>query len=318
MNDTAFVSPELAGLRLDQALPRLFPRYSRSQLKGWLDQGLIQVNQKRWRGKDKVIGGETVDVQVPETPAVDWAPEPLPLTKVFEDEHILVLNKPKNQVVHPGAGNATGTMVNAILHDYPHLAQLPRGGIVHRLDKDTTGIMVVAKSLEAHHALTEALQMRTIKRLYEAVVWGVPVSGATINLPLGRHPIDRKKRAVLDSNKGKPAITHYRIQTKFRQHALLEVQLETGRTHQIRVHLAHTHYPIVGDKTYGGRLRFPAKASAELQDMLRTFPRQALHAKQLTLQHPISGETMTWTVPRPFDMEQLIKVLAQDQETNEF
>lgn len=318
MNETAFVAPELAGLRLDQALPRLFPRYSRSQLKGWLDQGLVQVNERQWRGKDKVSGGEKVSIQALERQAVDWLPEPLPLTKVFEDEHILILNKPKNQVVHPGAGNAKGTMVNAILHDYPHLAQLPRGGIVHRLDKDTTGIMVVAKSLEAHHGLTQALQMRTIKRLYEAVVWGVPVSGATINLPLGRHPVDRKKRAVLDSNKGKAAITHYRVQSKFRQHALLEVQLETGRTHQIRVHLAHIHYPIVGDKTYGGRLRFPAKASAALQETLRTFPRQALHAKQLTLQHPVSGETMTWTVPRPFDMEQLIEALRQDREANEF
>ncbi len=316
MNDTAFVLPELAGLRLDQALPRLFPGYSRSQLKGWLDQGLVQVNDKQWRGKDKVAGGEEVKIQVPQIQAVDWAPEPLPLTRVYEDDHILVLNKPKNQVVHPGAGNATGTMVNAILHDYPHLAQLPRGGIVHRLDKDTTGIMVVAKSLAAHHALTHALQLRTIKRLYEAVVWGVPVSGATIDLPLGRHPIDRKKRAVLDSKKGKTAITHYCVQAKFRQHALLAVQLETGRTHQIRVHLAHSHYPIVGDKTYGGRLRLPAKASPALQEVLRTFSRQALHAKQLTLQHPISGETMTWTVPRPLDMQDLIEALTQDRETN--
>ncbi|MEY3182131.1 MAG: hypothetical protein RLZ35_116 [Pseudomonadota bacterium] len=318
MSDSALVPPDLAGLRLDQALPRLFSSYSRSQLKAWLDKGLVQVNQQQWRGKDRVSGGETVQIQVPPLKAVDWSPEPLPLDKIFEDEHILIVNKPKNLVVHPATGSPTGTLVNAILHDYPDLAHLPRGGIVHRLDKDTTGIMVVAKSLEAHHGLTEALQLRTIKRLYEAVVWGVPVSGATIDLPLGRHPVDRKKRAVLDSNKGKRAITHYRIQSKFRHHALLEVQLETGRTHQIRVHLAHMHFPIVGDKTYGGRLRFPPKASPALQDMLRTFPRQALHAKQLTLQHPVSGETMSWCVPRPVDMEALILALKEDSEANVF
>lgn len=312
---TMVVSDEMAGLRFDQALARLFPEYSRSQLKTWLDAGLVHINGGRLRPKDKVSGGETVEVQVPDAPAVRWEPEPLPLNIVFEDEHILVLNKPMRQVVHPGAGNAQGTLVNAVLHYLPGSEQLPRGGVVHRLDKDTTGVMVVAKTMVAYQGLVAALQAREVKRIYEAVVCGVPVAGGTIDAPMGRHPKDRKKMAVLDSNYGKTAITHYRVQQKFRQHALLEVRLETGRTHQIRVHLAHIHYPIVGDKAYAGRLRLPAKASEALQEKLRTFPRQALHAKQLGLVHPVSHEFLEWQVPRPLDMEDLISTLQEDQKT---
>lgn len=309
---TNLVSPELVGLRLDQALAQLFPQYSRSQLKTWLLAGLVSVDGQSPKPKEKVAGGEKITLSVPQTPVVTWVAEPMALNLIFEDEHLLVLNKPKNCVVHPGAGNPSGTLVNALLHYCPTLAELPRAGVVHRLDKDTTGLMVVAKTSLAYHALVKALQARRVKRGYEAIVCGVPVAGGRLEASIGRHPQDRKKMAVVDSNHGKEAITHYRILEKYRAHARLELQLETGRTHQIRVHLSSIHYPILGDKTYGGRLKIPPKAEPHFQILLRTFPRQALHAKQLGLTHPITGEDMFWEIPLPEDMVNLIEALRRD------
>jgi len=309
---TDVFSPEMAGLRLDQALAQLFPQYSRSQLKTWLASGFITVNGQALKPKEKIKGSETVVLTLSLAPAVTWEPQAQPLAIVFEDEQLIVLNKPKNCVVHPGAGNASGTLVNALLHHHPAAADLPRAGIVHRLDKDTTGLMVVAKTSLAYHALVQALQAREVKRMYEAIVCGVPVAGGRISAPIARHPQDRKKMAVVTSNHGKEAVTHYRVLQKFREHAHLELRLETGRTHQIRVHLAYIHYPILGDKTYGGRFKLPPKADPDFQTLLRTFPRQALHAKYLSLVHPVSGETLAWEAHLPADMQQLIQALAED------
>jgi len=309
---TNIVPLEMAGLRLDQALAQLFPQYSRSQLKTWLEAGFITVDGRHDKPKEKVKGEEQIILKAPVVPAVTWEAQAQDLNIIYEDEHLIVLNKPKNCVVHPGAGNPSGTLVNALLHHHPAASELPRAGIVHRLDKDTTGLMVVAKTALAYQALVKMLQEREVKRVYEAVVCGVPVAGGTVSAPMARHPNERKKMAVVDSNHGKEAITHYRVLQKYRQHARLEMRLETGRTHQIRVHLAYIHYPILGDKTYGGRFKMPPKASPEFQEKLRGFPRQALHAKYLSLQHPMTGETLEWQVPLPADMMDLIQALTDD------
>jgi 23S rRNA pseudouridine1911/1915/1917 synthase len=222
----------------------------------------------------------------------------------------MIINKPENLVVHPGAGNQAGTLLNALLHHCSDLAVVPRAGIVHRLDKNTTGLMVVAKTLEAHHHLVDAMQAREIRREYEAIVHGVMTAGGTIDEPIGRHPVDRKRMAVVAT--GKPAVTHYRVIKRFRLHTWIRVRLETGRTHQIRVHMAHRRYPIVGDPVYGGRLRIPANASEEFKQAMRDFSRQALHAIQLAVPHPLTGEMMEWSIELPQDMQALIAALEQD------
>jgi len=308
----AHIPEELTDLRLDQALARLFPEYSRARLTQWLKSGEVLLDGQVRRPRDRVLGGEavTIDAGIEDANPASTA-EPIDLDIVYEDEALLIINKPVNLVVHPGAGNRQGTLLNALLHHCPDLSTVPRAGIVHRLDKNTTGLMVVAKTIESHHQLIEAMQAREIRREYEAVVHGVMTAGGTIDEPIGRHPVDRKRMAVVAT--GKPSVTHYRVVQRFRLHTWIRVKLETGRTHQIRVHMAHRRYPIVGDPVYGGRMRMPANASAELQQTLREFSRQALHAIQLAVPHPLSGEVMEWTAALPDDMRHLIAMLEQDR-----
>ena len=296
----ATITPELQGSRLDQAVAALFPEYSRTRLKEWIQKERVWVNGLIKRPRDSVFEGDSIEVHPEAAVLSTWTSEAMPIECVYEDEHILVINKPAALVVHPGAGNLQGTLVNALLHHEPRLNQVPRAGIVHRLDKDTTGLMVVAKTLEAQTALVAAIQARTVQRVYEAVVYGVMVSGGTIDQPMGRHPRDRTRMAVLATG-GRRALTHYRIIKRFKGHTHVRVQLETGRTHQIRVHMAYIRHPIVGDAAYGKHL---GAAS------VKRFERQALHAKHLALQHPITGLPLSWEIPLPSDMQALLVTLA--------
>jgi len=309
---SAEVDAEMAGLRLDQALPQLFSDFSRSRLQTWIKEGRVSVDGRLCRGRDKVVPGERIELLARFEHQVPCQPEDIPLDIVFEDAHILVINKPAGLVVHPAAGNRAGTLQNALLFHDPSLIELPRAGIVHRLDKDTTGLMVVAKTLAAHRQLVEALQVHAVKREYRALVIGRPTSGGTVDEPIDRHPTHRTKMAV--RHNGKPAITHYRIAERFRAHTLLQVNLETGRTHQIRVHMSYLHYPLVGDATYGGRPQSPAKASETLRQALRGFSRQALHALRLGLAHPATGEWCEWETPLPDDITGLLELLREDVE----
>lgn len=302
---------DLAGKRIDQALAKLLPDYSRSQIQLWIKEGLVLIGGQSCRQTARVEGGERVSITVQERELPKtWQAQEIPLNIVYEDDSILVINKPPGLVVHPGAGNPDTTMLNALLHHVPQLKTVARAGIVHRLDKATSGLLVVAKSEPIRLRLVEALKEHDVQREYFAVINGVPVSGGTIDAPIGRHPKDRKKMTV--TNRGKRAVTHYRITERFRAHSLVRVMLETGRTHQIRVHFSHKGMPIVGDPVYGGRLRIPSGCSQELQDALRNFPRQALHASRISLEHPESGEPCTWEVELPKDMEELLSVLRAD------
>jgi len=307
---TEQVPEELAGQRLDLALARMFPDYSRSRLKAWLLDGAVLVDGVPRRPRDPVQGGETVVVTVTAEAAVRAAPEPMRLDIVFEDADLLVINKPAGLVVHPGAGNATGTLMNGLLAHAPQLESLPRAGIVHRLDKETSGLLLVAKSLTAHTALVRELADRSISRQYLAVCNGVLTGGGTIDAAIGRHPVDRTRMAVRDN--GRPAVTHYTVIERFRAHTYVNVVLETGRTHQIRVHFAYRRHPLVGDPVYGGRLALPAGASDALRDALRTFRRQALHAARLELRHPATGEGVVFEVPPPADFLSLLQILRED------
>lgn len=306
----ALVPASVAGQRVDQVAAGLFPEYSRAILQGWLKSGELTVNGQTLKPKDKVHGGELLKVHAEPVAQGDWQSEDIPLAIVYEDADIVVIDKPAGLVVHPGAGNPEGTLLNALLHRYPGQETIPRAGIVHRLDKDTTGLMVVARTLEAQVSLVAQLQARTVKREYEAVVQGSPVGGGTVDQPIGRHPRQRTKMAVLQ-NGGKPAVSHYRIVARFGQYTHVRVQLETGRTHQIRVHMAHIGLPLVGDPVYGGRLKLPAGVSPHLRESLRNFGRQALHAVALSLEHPRSGEAMGWTSPLPADFQTLLADLAE-------
>ena len=307
---SATVPAELAGQRLDQALSRMFSDFSRSRLQQWLKQGLVSVDGQQFRARDKVYGGEQVTVQAIVKEIETWQAEAIPLDIRYEDEHILVINKAAGMVVHPAAGNYQGTLLNALLHHAPELANVPRAGIVHRLDKDTSGLLVVARTLQAQKHLVEQLQARAFLREYQAIVTGVMTAGGTVEAPIGRHPVHRKRMAV--SPLGKPAVSHYRVLERFRAHTLVRVQLETGRTHQIRVHMAYIHYPLLGDPVYGGRLRLPPECGEELKTALRQFKRQALHAEVLGLVHPASGESLQWQQPLPDDMQQLVGLLHDD------
>ena len=308
---TAEVQPEQMGLRLDQTLAELFPDYSRSRLKTWIESDLVRVNGEITNvPRAKVYGGEQIEIQVEIEDETHYLPENIPLNIVYEDEDILVINKPKDMVVHPGAGNPNGTLLNALLYHYPQIAEVPRAGIVHRLDKDTTGLMVVAKTIPAQTQLVRDLQKRLITREYEAVATGIMTKGGTVDEPMARHPTKRTHMAVHPM--GKPATTHYRIMERFRDYTRLRLRLETGRTHQIRVHMAHIAHPLLGDQTYGGRPRPPKDASEQLRETLRNFKRQALHAVMLRLNHPISGEPMEWYAPLPEDFVQLIQALKAD------
>ncbi len=306
----AAVPEDLSGNRLDQIAAKLFPEYSRARLQGWIKDGSLKVNGRILKSKDKLPTGDLIRVEAEMAAATSWVAEPLALDIVFEDEHLLVLNKGVGMVVHPAAGNRDGTLLNGLLHYFPQLNELPRAGIVHRLDKDTTGLMVVAKSLKAHTGLVKLLQTRNVTREYEAVVKGVLTGGGTVDKPLGRHPVNRKKRAVTET--GQIAVTHYRVITKYRAFTHVQVNLETGRTHQIRVHMASVNHALVGDPMYGGRLQLPAACSPALADYLHAFRRQALHARKLALVHPVTQQELTWEVPRPADMEKLLLLLAAD------
>lgn len=304
------VPDELAGLRLDQALARMFPDYSRSRLKAWLVDGAVLVDGEKWRPKDRVDGGEVVELSAVAEKAVLSKPEPIKLDVVFEDDALLVINKQAGLVVHPGAGNPSGTLMNGLLHHAAMLEEIPRAGIIHRLDKDTTGLMLVAKTLPAHTALTRALADRDISRSYTAVCQGVLTGGGTINEPIARHATDRTRMCVRDG--GRPAVTHFTVADRYRAHSLLNVKLETGRTHQIRVHFAHRRRPLLGDPVYGGRLALPKGATPALVDMLRTFKRQALHAARLQLLHPTTGEELDFSADLPDDLRVLLEVLRND------
>lgn len=306
----AEIPDNCAGQRLDQALATLFPDYSRSRLTAWIRDGHVAVDGRTPRPRDRVMGGERVCVGAEVEDAVADRPQEIPLAIVYEDESIIVIDKPPGLVVHPAAGNREGTLLNALLYHAPELAQVPRAGIVHRLDKETSGLLVVARTIEAHKKLVEALKARDVGREYLTVVQGAVTAGGTIDEAINRHHADRKRMAV--SERGKSAVTHYRVEKRFRAHTLLRVKLETGRTHQIRVHMAHIRHPVVGDPVYGGRLKLPAGAAPELIGVLRGFRRQALHAARLTLEHPASGETVSFETPLPEDMRKLIVVLEAD------
>jgi 23S rRNA pseudouridine1911/1915/1917 synthase len=301
-----------AGRRFDQALAEMFPDYSRSRLSGWIKSGAVTLDGVQAPPRQLLRGGEQVCLQVELENEVSSAPEDIALTIVHEDEHLLVLNKPAGLVVHPGAGNPAGTLLNALLHHDPKLAELPRAGIVHRLDKDTSGLMVVARTLPTYTALVGLLSRHEVERQYEAVVLGTMVAGGTVDAPIGRSMGDRLRQAVRDEEDGKRAVTHYRLRERFRAHSLLQCQLETGRTHQIRVHLAHAGHPLVGDPLYGGGLKLPKGASAELVAVLRGFRRQALHAEKLSFIHPASGEALSFGAERPADQLALIEALRAD------
>jgi 23S rRNA pseudouridine1911/1915/1917 synthase len=306
---TRTIPEELAGMRLDQALAKMFPDYSRSRLTAWLKSGAIRVDGASPKPREKIAGGEKIvlDVELEDREAA--APEPMPLDVVYEDEEVLVINKPAGLVVHPGAGNVSGTLMNGLLAHAAGLAALPRAGIIHRIDKLTTGLLVVGKTLEAHTALTRALADHDIRRQYVAVVTGVLTGGGRIAAPIGRHPVDRTRMAVRDS--GKPAVTHYTVRERYAAHTTVDVTLETGRTHQIRVHFAYRRHPLVGDPVYGGRLSLPKGASEDVIAALRGFRRQALHAARLEFQHPSSGKTVVAEAALPDDMESLMAVLSQ-------
>ena len=314
---TNTVGENQLGMRLDQVIAQLYPDYSRSRIKDWILNGMVSVNgDVVKKPREKMMGGEELFIQAEIEDEVRWVAQDIPLDIVYEDDDILVINKPRDFVVHPGAGTPDGTVLNALLHHCPSLAEVPRAGIVHRLDKDTTGLMVVAKTIQAQTRLVRALQKRKITREYEALAIGQMTGGGTIEKPIGRHSTKRICMAVHEM--GKDAITHYRVAERFREHTRIVLRLETGRTHQIRVHMSYMSHPLIGDVIYGGRPRPPRDASPEFIHALRAFDRQALHARMLRLDHPITGEKMEWHAPLPIDMVAMIDILRKDtQENNE-
>lgn len=315
IEQSAVVPAEYDGERFDQSAAKLFPDFSRSRLKKWIQDGKLTVDGQTMRPRDLVDEGAMLELETELEQQADWQPQDISLDIIYEDDDILVVNKPSGLVVHPGAGNADGTMLNAILHHCPDNAEIPRAGIVHRLDKDTTGLMVVAKTLQAQADLVEQLRERTVSRQYWAISQGVMTAGGRIDKPIGRHPRNRQKMATLEFG-GKEAITHYRVIKRLRAHTLVSCKLETGRTHQIRVHLSDKKYPLVGDTLYSGREKLPKGADDTLISALRNFKRQALHAKILGLEHPVSGEYMEWEVDLPSDFDNLLKQLIEDTKLN--
>ena len=308
------VSLELAGRRLDQILAELFPDFSRSRLQQWVKEEKVRVDGQLRRVRDRLHGGECIEVVAEVAAQEHDAPQAISIDAVYADESIVVINKPAGLVIHPAAGNRDGTLLNALLYHFPETASLPRAGIVHRLDKETSGLLVVARTLQAQTSLIRQLQARNVVRVYEAVVNGVMTGGGAVSDPIGRHSVDRKRMAV--SPTGRPALTHYRVVTRFRAHTHVRLQLESGRTHQIRVHMAHIHYPLVGDPLYGGGCALPPACSAEMRALLRGFGRQALHSLHLELDHPVSGERMCWDAPLPADMEHLLMALGRDRDSH--
>lgn len=311
---TARVPQNLGSDRLDQIAAILFPDYSRARLQQWIKTGDLTVDGNHLRPRDKLYGGELLEINTRLTIIEENLPQEIEFDSIYEDDHIIVINKPVGLVTHPAPGNRDKTLLNGLLYRYPELEMVPRAGIVHRLDKDTGGLMVVGRNIVSQNKLVGQLQARSVTRLYEAIVYGRVKNSGTINLPVGRHPVNRKKMSVREN--GREAITHYRILHAFAEHTHLEVKLETGRTHQIRVHMAYKRHPLVGDPVYGGTFRNPATGSAELKNLLANFKRQALHARKLELDHPSTGERVRWEVALPPDMLELLSILidSEDQE----
>ncbi len=311
----ATIPENMAGKRLDQVLAEIFKDHSRTRLQTWIRNGHVRVNNKILRQRDHVVGGELVEIKASIETRDSSSPEDIPLHVLHEDSELIILDKPAGLVVHPGAGNPEHTLLNALLHFDPQLEYVPRAGIVQRLDKDTSGLMVVARTPQTHTYLVEQLQARCIKREYKTIVSGVMTAGGSIDQPIGRHPRHRKKMTVTD--KGKTAITHYRIIKKFSGHTYLQIQLETGRTHQIRVHLSYLKYPILGDPVYGGRVKIPKNTSMQLISTIQSFPRQALHACKIELKHPVSGDMICLESPLPEDMQSLLEALENNEKSDQ-
>lgn len=305
------IPEEAAGLRLDQALAQLFPDYSRGQLTKWIKAGQVTVDGQQFRPRDAVVGAEHILINA-QIEAVDesWTAEEIQLDIIHEDDDVIILNKAAGMVVHPGAGNQNGTLVNALLNHAPQLETIPRAGIVHRIDKGTTGLLMIAKTLQAHNSLVSQLQERSVQREYQAIAVGVLTAGGTIDEPIGRHHIDRKRMAV--SNAGKPSITHYRVEQRFKAHTHIRCKLETGRTHQIRVHMAHIRHPLLGDAVYGGRFKFPKGVSEQTREAIKGFNRQALHAGLLGFIHPKTEQEVSWKIDMPEDMLAMLDILSRD------
>ncbi|UXI67683.1 23S rRNA pseudouridine(1911/1915/1917) synthase RluD [Tahibacter amnicola] len=321
MNDqnpalTQNIPLNLAGRRFDQVLAELFPDYSRSRLSAWIKSGDALLDGEVVAPRHLVKGGEHITLTAVASQEVPMAPEAIELDIRFQDKDVLVINKPVGLVVHPGAGNPAGTLQNALLHFDPALVEIPRAGIVHRLDKDTSGLMVIARTLRAHTSLVEQLSERAMHRQYEALVMGPMIAGGSVDAPIGRHPKDRVKQAIVEEPAGRPAVTHYRVRERFRAHTLVQCNLETGRTHQIRVHMSHIRHPLVGDTLYGGGVKLPKAATPELAEALRGFKRQALHAERLEFAHPKSGKPVAVEAERPEDMARLIAALREDTRAN--
>lgn len=309
------LTPEQCNQRFDQAIAELFGEYSRSRLKEWILEGFVTVDGKViTRARTKMRGDEVIAINATIEIEERWEAQDIPLDIVFEDEHLLVINKPAGLVVHPGAGNPDGTVLNALLNHCPEIEQVPRAGIVHRLDKDTTGLMVVAKTIPAQTKLVKMIQKRAVTREYEAIAQGQMTAGGIIEAPISRHPTKRTHMAV--DPFGKEAITRYRIAEKFRAHTRLRLRLETGRTHQIRVHMAYLRHALLGDPVYSGRPKPIKNSSPELREAMRGFKRQALHAVKLEFEHPITGEEMKWQAPIPQDMAEMTELLHQDSLDN--
>ena len=299
--------------RIDSVLAQLLPEYSRSQISNWIKSGAVILNQKACKPKDKALDGDLIELSVDlneiDPDFTHCEPEDIPLEVIYEDDDVLVLNKPMGLVVHPGAGNREHTLVNALLHHAPTLHHLPRAGIIHRLDKDTTGLLIVAKSLTAHTSLIRQMQARDIQRNYITLVQGHVISGGTVDTGFGRHPRNRLKMCV--SGQGRQAITHYMVKKQYHDFTLLDVSLMTGRTHQIRVHMDYINHPVIGDQLYGGLMRFPQNASDDLKAMLQQFKRQALHACSIAFYHPETEEELTFTAPLPEDFKLLLRTLDE-------
>ena len=310
MDKIKIIIPErMKGERIDVAISKMLPDVSRSKIHTAIKLGDTVINGKKFKAKDKSNGSEVVSFMIKKNNNNQWIAEKIPLNIIYEDEDIIIIDKQSGLVTHPGPGNWSGTLANALLYYDQNLAKIDRAGIVHRLDKNTSGLMVVAKNLKSQKYLTEQLQAHSIHREYSAIVYGYMISGGSIEKPIGRDPKDRVKQAII--NNGKEALTHYRLIDRFKNHTHVKAILETGRTHQIRVHLSHIGHPLIGDPIYGGRVRYPKKASQELKESLKNFERHALHSKKITLAHPISGEVMSWKSSLPVDMTKLLTVLKE-------
>ena len=313
LHRAVLVPAELAGERADKAAALLFDDFSRAVLSRWIAEGALTVDGQAVKPRQRLVGGETLTLDTDLLPREDWASaQAVDFEVIYDDEDLLVVDKPAGLVVHPGAGNPDGTLVNGLIDHRPELARQPRAGIIHRLDKDTSGLLVVAASSRAHTRLVRDLQQRLIQRIYAAVTEGRMVAGRDIEAPIGRDPRTRTRQRVRED--GRPALTKVRVMERYRAHTLIEAELATGRTHQIRVHLASIGYPLVGDRRYGARGRLPPGACAELIDLLQHFPRQALHAWQLELTHPATGERLHFDSPLPADLKALIEALRADAE----